>query len=109
MTPRGEQALERLALALERQIDQRLDVDVDRLKIEAVQLRADLNHVVEVVERLEDATENTKDVYVDDLKKKLKERDESGDKWVRYVVATFVSLIFMSGSAFLGWLLAHAH
>jgi len=104
MSPQAERSLERLVALLERLLDRRFLEEHEQIKLELVQLRGDVNHQIEFTEKLEDANESTKDIYVDDLKKKLKDREDSGDKWVRYVVASFVALLFMGISTFLGWL-----
>lgn len=104
MDPRAERQIERLCSLLERLLDRAFLEEHDKLKTETVLLRVDVNRIIERAEKLEEASENTGSIYLADMKEKLKDREKSGETWVRYVVATVVTLAFMAGSAVLGWL-----
>lgn len=107
MDPRTERQIDRLCSLLERLLDRAFLEEHDKLKTETVLLRVDVNRIIERAEKLEEASENTGSIYLADLKEKLKTKEEGGDKWVRYVVATFVTLLFMAGSGLLGYVAAH--
>ncbi len=107
MDPRTDRQIERLISLVERLLDRGYLDEHDRLKIEAINARNDINRILERAEKLEEASENTGSIYLADLKEKLKTKEEGGDKWVRYVVATFVTLLFMAGSGLLGYVAAH--
>jgi len=105
--PRPDRQIERLISLVERLLDRGYLDEHDRLKIEAINARNDINRILERAEKLEEASENTGSIYVNELKEKLKAREEGGDKWLRYVVATFVSLLITVGAALLGYVAAH--
>ncbi len=107
MDPRTDRQIERLISLVERLLDRGYLDEHDRLKIEAINARNDINRILERAETLEEASENTGSIYVNELKEKLKAREEGGDKWLRYVVATFVSLLITVGAALLGYVAAH--
>jgi signal transduction histidine kinase len=105
--PRTDRQIERLISLVERLLDRGYLDEHDRLKIEAINARNDINRMVERAEKLEEASENTGSIYLTELRDKLKAREEGGDKWLRYIVATFVSLLITVVAALLGYMAAH--
>ncbi len=107
MDPRAERQIERLCSLLERLLDRAFLEEHDKIKTEITLLRVDVNRILERAEKIEEASENTGSIYLADLKEKLKEKEKSGETWLRYVVATFVSLLITVGAALLGYVAAH--
>lgn len=104
MTPETERAVARLIGVLERLLDRRLLEEHDQMKIEMIHLRKDVTRTDERVDALEDATEKTGEIYTEDLKKKIKDHEQSDSHWVRYAVAVAVALFMTIGAGVIGYL-----
>lgn len=107
MDPRNERQVERLCGLLDRLLERDFLKEHDQIKNEIILLRNDVNRIIERAVKLEEQSENTGSIYLSDLREKLKAREEGGDKWIRYVVATFVTLLFMGISVLLGYVAPH--
>lgn len=107
--PDREQQLERLISLLGRLLDRGLLEEHEQTVTDARQLRNDFGHADERLKKLEAISEESANNYLEDLKKKLKSHEESDNYWVRYVVAAFVSVLFMAISAGLGYIARGTH
>jgi hypothetical protein len=78
---------------------------VSELEGHVIRIETEKRGLERRVELLEDTTENTDSIYLDDLKHKLHTYETSQAHWIRYVVAAIVALVLMGISTYLGYVL----
>lgn len=103
MTPAAEAKLLELLGEVTRAL--RGFTETQALKEQVLRLEASLVQHGERLNRVEDDVAQQDETYVEDLKKKLTEREGSAQHWVRYVVGVVVSLLVVVFSALMGYYL----
>lgn len=100
-------ALERCATNVERlfAVYGEIPKTLKDLEIATVRLAKDVEAHDRRLEDVEKDGEETGDIYLDDLKKKVESYEGEKSHWVHYAVAGFVTLLLNVGSAWLGYAL----
>lgn len=85
-----------------KQLEGRLD-EITELRGMYLRLDAHVGQHDKRIDDLENEVENTGEVYVDDLKSKLKTYEGSQSHWIRYVVGVGVTIVLLIVSAAIGY------
>lgn len=96
--------LDRLVGMFERILDRRYLEEHDSMKEDTLHLRHAVDELSSKVQQIEEAQTAAAALNTSDLKAKIREYEEGGNYWVRYVVGALVTLALAAGSGVVGYL-----